>query len=114
MAENEPRLSSNACNWHAPRAAARPLLADSTGFDVFAVRQSLATPGSPSVERTLLGKSRRRPYARDLRQRPIGIDFGNDIEQALQIAERLDAYFDACHERARGRRGFLPATLSVK
>ena len=106
MAENEPRLSSNACNWHAPRAAARPLLADSTGFGVSAIR--------PSLERTLLGKSRRRPYARDLRQRPIGIDFGNDIEQALQIAERPGAYFDARHERARGRRGFLPATLPAK
>ena len=38
----------------------------------------------------------------------------NEIEQALQVAERPSAYFDARHERARGRRGFLPVTLSAR
>jgi hypothetical protein len=28
--------------------------------------------------------------------------------------ERPGAYLDARHERARGRRGFLPATLSAR
>jgi len=54
------------------------------------------------------------PYAREMRQCPPGIGFSDEIEQALQIAERPGAYFDARHERARGRRGFLPATLSAR
>ena len=53
-------------------------------------------------------------YARELRQRPPGIDFGDESEQALKIAERAGAYFDARHERARGRRGFLPPILAAR
>ncbi len=68
----------------------------------------------PTEQRVIRQNFESCPYARDLRQRPIGIEFGNEIEQALQIAERPGAYFDARHERARGRRGFLPATLPAK
>lgn len=68
----------------------------------------------PTQQRMICQDFESWPYARDLRQRPTGIDVGNEIEQALQIAERPGAYFDARHERARGRRGFLPATLSAK
>ena len=68
----------------------------------------------PTQQRVIRQNFEGCPYARHLRQRPIGIDFGNEIEQALQVAERPGAYFDARHERARGRRGFLPATLSAK
>ena len=53
-------------------------------------------------------------YARELRQGPPGLIFGDEIEQALQIAERPEAYRDARHERARGRRGIPPATLSAR
>jgi len=55
-----------------------------------------------------------RPYAREPRPGPIWIGLGDEIEQALEIVERPGAYFDARHERARGRRGFLPATLSAR
>ena len=68
----------------------------------------------PTQQRVIRKNLESRPHARDLRQRAIGIDFSNEIEQALQIAERPGAYFDARQERARGRRGFLPATLSAK
>ncbi len=68
----------------------------------------------PTEQRVIRQDFESCPYARDLRQRPSGIDLGNEIEQTLQIAQRPGAYFDARHERARGRRGFLPATLSAK
>lgn len=68
----------------------------------------------PTQQRVIRQDFESCPYARDLRQRPIGFNFGNEIEQALQIAERPGTYFDARHERARGRRGFLPATLSAR
>ena len=55
-----------------------------------------------------------RSYARELRQRPIGIGFGDRIKKALQVAERSGGYFDARHERARGRRGFLPPILAAR
>jgi hypothetical protein len=53
-------------------------------------------------------------YARELRQRSLGIGFGDKIKKALQVAERSGGYFDARHERARGRRGFLPPILAAR
>ena len=53
-------------------------------------------------------------HARELCQRELRIGLGNEIEQPREIAERAGAYFDARHERARGRRGFLPRTLAAR
>jgi hypothetical protein len=55
-----------------------------------------------------------RSYAREPRQRPLGVGLGDEVEQALQVTERTDGSFDARHERARGRRGFLPPILAAR
>ena len=52
--------------------------------------------------------------ARQLRQRPLGIGLGDKIEQALKVVQRPGGYLDARHERARGRRGFLPPILAAR
>lgn len=54
------------------------------------------------------------PHARQLRQCLPGIRFGGKVEEALQVTKRPRAYFDARHERARGRRGFLPSILAAR
>jgi hypothetical protein len=54
------------------------------------------------------------PHARQLRQRPIGIDLGHEIEQSLEIAKRAGGYLDARHARARGRRGLPPPIRSAR
>ena len=84
---------------------------------VLAARQYELSPsifGHPTEQWVIRENCEYRSYARELRQRPLGIDFGDKIEQALQVAERTDSYFDARHERARGRRGFLPPIRAAK
>jgi len=54
------------------------------------------------------------PQARNQGYRLPGINIGDEVEQSLQVTQRPNAYFDARHERARGRRGLLPATLAAR
>jgi len=68
----------------------------------------------PTQQRVVRENLECRSYARGLRQRPLGIGFGDEIEQALQVAGRTGGYFDARHERARGRRAFSPAILAAR
>ena len=84
---------------------------------VRAARQDELPPaifGYPTQQRVVRENLKCRAYTRELRQRPLGINVGYEIEQALQIAERAGGYFDARHERARGRRGFLPPILAAR
>ena len=70
--------------------------------------------GHPTQQRVVRENLECRSYARECFQRPLGIDFGDKIEQTLQVAERTGSYFDARHERARGRRGFLPPIFAAR
>ena len=84
---------------------------------VLAARQHELSPaifGHPTQQRVVCENLKCCSYARKLRQRPVRINLRNDIEQALQVAERTDGYVDARHERARGRRGFLPPSLAAR
>jgi len=84
---------------------------------VLAARQHEFPPtifGHLTQQRVVCENLKCRSYARELRQRPPGIDVGDEIEQALHVAERTGGYFDARHERARGRRGFLPPILAAR
>ncbi len=73
-----------------------------------------STFGHPTQQRVVRENLKCRSDARELGQRPLGIDFGDKIEQALQVAERMGGYFDARHERARGRRGFSRLILAER
>ena len=84
---------------------------------VLAARQHELPPaifGHPTQQRMVRENLKCRSCARELCQRPLGINFGDEIEQPLQIAERAGGYFDARHDRARGRRGFLPPILAAR
>jgi len=84
---------------------------------VLAARQHEFPPaifGHATQQRVVRENLKCGSYTRELRQRPLGIDVGDEIEQPLQIAERAGGYFDARHDRARGRRGFLPPILAAR
>ena len=84
---------------------------------VLAARQHELAPaifGHATQQRMVRKNLKCCSYTRELRQRPLGISVGYEIEQALQIAERAGGYFDARHERARGRRGFLPPIFAAR
>jgi len=101
-------------NQHHVLARQPAILRDVT---VLAARQYEFSPaifGHPTQQWVVRENLECCPYARELRQRKSGIGCSDNIEQALQVTERPGAYFDARHERARGRRGFLPAILPAR
>ena len=84
---------------------------------VLAARQHEFPPaifGHPTQQWVIREYSECRAYARELRKRPPGTGFGDTIEQTLPIPDRPGGYFDVRHERARGRRGFLPPILAAR
>jgi len=68
-----------------------------------------------ATEQRVLGEqSERCMYARGLFSRPLRIAPGDAVEHSFEIAERARGYFDARHERARGRRRFLPRIRAAR
>lgn len=72
----------------------------------------LAPPvlGRPPEPGVVLQHGECRPHAREPRGGETRVAPGDEIEQALEVAERPVRQDDARHDRARGRRAPRPAT----